>query len=298
MKPDAAGRLPGRLDGLSNRLRHPFRPPWTICVFIMATLACTTTAGNPVGIPPDISETTRCPTEKCRVLHHTLHAETAQAIAVQLNQAVYVAASIMEEPPSREDTTLVLDPAHAGAVAEFRGISGKGLHVLASAAHDQRFNYVSMNPTVVAQLDNTELMRIMLHEVGHYWWRVDKKRGNWLNEWGAIGMEVTGGIHDPPEEPPQCTANWSPKDDPGLHHEEGLCVRKIGEHALRMAKQAYLDQHGPAGEEVMRRAYRSLYGLAMQNPGLTPTDVGQHFAKRIRQPAEAKAVLESFSRLR
>ena len=292
-----AGRLPGWFDGLSKRLRYPFRPPWIIITAVLATIACTSMAGKSIGIPPNIDEITKCPTENCRVLHHPRDAATAQRVAVQLNQAVYVATTIMEEPPSTEGATLVLDPEHTGAIAEFNGITGRSLKILAGAAHDQRLNYVSMNPTATAQLENTQLLRIMLHEVGHYWWRVDGQRGNWLNEWGAIGMEVTSGAHDPPAEPPQCTANWSPKNDPGLHDETGRCVRRIGEHALRTARQAYLKQHGLAGEELMRRTYRSLYGLAIHNPGLTPTDVGQHFAEQVLERADARSVLDSFSRL-
>ena len=297
MKPDVAGRPSGSFDGLSKRLRLPFRPPRTICVVMLAALACTAITSVPGSATPDLGQTTLCPTEECQVLHHPSDAQIARRVAVQLNQAVYTAKTIMEEPPSMTGTTLVLDPKHNGAVAEFHGITGKALHFLPSASQDNRFNYVSMNPTVAAKLDDHELMRVMLHEVGHYWWRVDGKRGNWLNEWGAIGMEVTSGAHGSPEEPPQCRANWSPKEDPRLHQETGRCVRRIGEHAMRVTRDSYLKQHGPAGEEVMRRAYRNLYGLALQNPGLTPTQVGGHFAELILDPEDARSVRESFSRL-
>ena len=291
MSQTAAGRLPGTSEAFSARLWQPFRPPLPATLAAALFLACDAIVGA-ASIPSDLDNITQCPTEECRVVHRQGDVTNAQRLAVQLNQANYLAKTIMEELPTEHGTTVALDPRHESTIAEFRGITGRRATILDGTA------YISINPATVDGLDDPSLLRVMIHEVGHYWWRIGGQRGNWLNEWGAIGMEVTAGIHQPPGTPPQCTANWSPTNDPGLHGETGHCVRKIGEYGLRLAREKYIIQHGAAGAEAMRRAYRALYGKALNNPELTPTDVGVHFARRIVDAHDAKAVMEAFSRLK
>ena len=293
----AASRLPGVTEGFSGRLGYPFWPPWAAGIFALAIIACDTITGATGGIPAHLTKTTPCPTENCRVEHTEQDRNTARRLAVHLNQATYLARTIMAETPTNHGASIALDPGHQGPVAEFRGLTGKGVHLLGDASQHQRINYISINPATVEIMDDPALLRIMLHEVAHYWWRINGNRGNWLNEWGAIGMEVAAGVHEPPRAPPKCTANWSPSNDPGLHQKAGRCVRNIGEYGLRLAREKYIIQHGATGEATMRSAYRSLYGMAMTKPELTPADVGEHFASRIIDPSDADAVRRAFSRL-
>ena len=269
--------------------------PLLSALLVLAISCGILTATN--GFPTEASEITECPTENCRVAHRLTDAHTAATATLQLDAAYRVATTVMEEEPTNYGVTLVLNPNHQGPLAEFRGITGKSTRILADAADHANLSFVSMHPDTPSQLDADQTMRVMLHETAHYWWRIDNHRGNWLNEWGAIGMEVVAGLHNPPAEPPACTANWSPSEDPGLHDETGICVRSIGEYAMRLVRQALLEQHGPSGIKVMRRAYRALYGKALENSIPTPSHVGEHFAQRIIDPKAALEVRQAFGRL-
>ena len=270
--------------------------PLLSALIVLAISCGALTATN--GLPTEASEITECPTENCRITHRPSDAHTAAAAALQLDAAYRVAATVMEEEPNNSGVTLVLNPNHHGPLAEFRGITGRSARILADAVDHANLSFVSMHPDTLSQLDVDQTMRIMLHETAHYWWRIDNHRGNWLNEWGAIGMEVVAGLHEPPDEPPTCTANWSPSEDPSLHDETGRCVRSIGEYAMRLVRQALLEQNGPSGIEAMRRAYRALYGKALENRVPTPSHVGEHFAQRITDPKAAQEVRQAFGRLR
>ena len=265
-------------------------------MLLTAALACDVLT-TPNAFPTEASETTECPQENCRIAHRPQDSETAHAASLLLDAAHHVARTIMEEEPAEGGVTLVLNPGHQGPLAEFRGITGKGARLLPDTARGN-LNYVSMHPATLQHLDADQTMRLMLHEIAHYWWRIDNHRGNWLNEWGAIGMEVVAGLHKPPVNPPTCTANWSPSQDPGLHDETGRCVRSIGEYALRLTRQALLEQHGPEGMEAMRRSYRSLYGLALSRELPTPSHVGEHLAAKIVSQEKAQEIRQAFGRLR